>query len=122
MLKDFSLQRWYILNADLSSPDDNVKFQLHVFSDTSNLAVSSVIYLRRFVNGIPAESFVFVKCNIVLANQSSWPIARKELVAALNTVKLLKQVFDALEISICSNFFGAIPVRCYNDLRTLTYV
>ena len=41
------------------------------------------------MNGIPAVSFVFGKCNIVLANQSSWPIARNELVAALNTAKLL---------------------------------
>ena len=96
MLKDF-------LNADLSSPDDNVEFQLHGFSDASNLAF--FIYLRRLVNGIPAVSFVFGKCNIVLANQSSWPIARKELIAALNTAKLLKQASDALEIPNCSNFF-----------------
>ena len=89
MLKDFSLPRWYFLNADLSSPDDNVEFQLHGFSDASNLAFSSVIYLRKLVNGIPAVSFVFDKCNIVLANQSSWPTARKELVAALHTAKLL---------------------------------
>ena len=33
MLKDFSLPRWYFLNAGLSSPDDNVEFQLHGFSD-----------------------------------------------------------------------------------------
>ena len=105
MLKDFSLLRWYFLNADLSRPDDNVEFQLHGFSDASNLAFSSVIYLRRLVNGIPVVSFVFGKCNIVLANQSSWPIARKELVAALNTAKLLKQASDALEIPNCSNFF-----------------
>ena len=68
MLKDFSLPRWYFLNADLSSPDDNVEFQLHGFSDVSNLAFSSVIYLRRLVNGIPAVPFVFGKCNIILAN------------------------------------------------------
>ena len=65
MLKDFSLPRWYFLNANLSSPDDNVEFQLHGLSDASNLAFSSIIYLRRLVNGIPAVSFVFGKCNIV---------------------------------------------------------
>ena len=78
----------YFLNANLSSPDNNVEFQSHGFSDASNLAFSSVIYLRRLVNGIPAVSFVFGKCNIVLANQSSWLIAKKQLVAALNTAKL----------------------------------
>ena len=29
MLKDFSLPRWYFMNAGLSSPDDGVEFQLH---------------------------------------------------------------------------------------------
>ena len=57
------------------------------------------------MNGIPAVPFVFGKCNIVLANQSSWPIARKELVAALNIAKLLKQASDALKIPNSSNFF-----------------
>ena len=57
------------------------------------------------MNGIPAVPFVFGKCNIVLANQSSWPIARKELVAALNISKLLKQASDALKIPNSSNFF-----------------
>ena len=59
-----------------------------------------------------SRSFVFVKCNFVLANQSSWPIARKEHVAALNTAKLLKQASCALEIPNCSNFFWC-------DSRTL---
>ena len=105
MLKDFSLPRWYFLNAGLSSPGDDVKYQLHGFSDASNVAFSSVIYLRRLVNGVPAVSFVFGKCKVVLANQNSWPIARKELVAALNTTKLLKQASEGLQISNCSNFF-----------------
>ena len=61
MLKDFSLLRWCFLNAGLSSPDDNVEFQLHGFSDASNLSFSCVIYLRRLVNGISAVSFVFGK-------------------------------------------------------------
>ena len=52
-----------------------------------------------------AVSFVFGKCYIVLANQSLWPIARKELVPAVNIAKLLKQASDALEMPNCSNFF-----------------
>ena len=61
ILKDLSLLRWCFLNADLSCPEDNVEFQLHWFSDASSLAFSSVIYLRRLVNGISAVSFVFGK-------------------------------------------------------------
>ena len=49
--------------------------------------------------------FVFGKCNVVLADQFSWPIARKELVAALNTAKLSKQASEVLQIPNCSNFF-----------------
>ena len=73
--------------------------------DASNVIIPSVVYLRRLVNGIPVVSFVFGKCNIVLANQYSRPIAGKELIAALNTAKPLEQVPDALEIPNCSNFF-----------------
>ena len=93
------------MNPGLSIPDDSVDFQLHEFSDASNLAFSCVIYLPRLGNGISAVSFVFGKCDIVFVNQSSWPIAREKLVAALNTAKLLKQAFDALETPNCSNFF-----------------
>ena len=49
------------------------------------------------MNGIPAGSLLFGKCNIALANQSSWPIARNKLIAALNTAMLLKQASDALD-------------------------
>ena len=108
MLKDFSLSRWYFLNADLSSPDDNVEFQLHGFSDASNLAFFFCHLLTQKISecySLSAVSFVSCKCNIVLANQSSWPIAKKELVAALSTAKLLKQASDALEIPNCSNLF-----------------
>ena len=68
MLKNFPLPRQYFFIADLSSPGDDVELQLHGFSDASILAFSSVIYLRRLLNSIPAVSFVFGKCNIVLAN------------------------------------------------------
>ena len=112
MLRDFSLRRWYFLNAGLSSPGDDMQFRLHGFSDASNLAFSSVIYLRRLMNDIPAVLFVFGIYNIVLANQSSWSIARRELVAALNLAKLLKQASDALQIPNCSNF-------CWCDSRTV---
>ena len=117
MLKDFSLPRMYFLNAGLSSPGDNIEFQLHGFNDASNLAFSSVMYLHRLVNGIPAVSFVFGKCNMVLTNQSLWPIARKELVATLNAAKLLKQASDALQIPNRRNFIWCDSHRVLQWLR-----
>ena len=71
---------------------------------------------------VQAVSLVFGKYKFVLADQSSRPIARKELVAALNTAKLLKQASEALQKLNCSDFSGAIPVRSYNGLRTLTCI
>ena len=37
----------------------------------------------------------------MLKNQSSWPIARKELVAAVNSVKLMNHAVTALKIDSC---------------------
>ena len=57
------------------------------------------------MNSIPGVSLVFGKCNIALANQSSWSIAWKELVTALNTAKQLKQASDASQIRNSKNYF-----------------
>ena len=84
---------------------DVAKYQLHGFSDASNQAYSVVIYLRRLVNGLPTVSFVLGKCTVVQRHQSSWPIAKKELVAALNATKLIKQAFDALHLDDCAKYF-----------------
>ena len=74
--------RWLFLNSDIPCSIDDVKYELHGFSDASNQAFSSVIYLRRLVNGAPIVAFIFGKSTIVQQHQSSWPIARKELTAA----------------------------------------
>ena len=62
------------------------------------------VHKRRPI-GVPCVAFVLGKCTIVLTNQSSWAIARKELVAALATAKLLKVAFDALKLPDCSKYF-----------------
>ena len=65
----------------------------------------NIVYSHRLVNGVLCVSFVLGKYSIVLTNQLSWGIARKELVAALATTKLLKVAFDALKLPKCSKFF-----------------
>ena len=105
LLEEFSMNRWYFLHCGPLKSVDVVKYQLHGFSDASNQAYSVVIYLRRLVNEIPTVSFVFDKCTVVQRHQSSWPIAKKELVAALNATKLMKQAFDALYLDDCAKYF-----------------
>ena len=105
LLKDFSQPRWYFADSSFCQVSDDVQYQLHAFSDASNQVLSSVVYLRRLVNGVPRIAFVLGKCTIVLTNQSSWAIARKELVAALVTAKLLKVAFDALKLPDCCKYF-----------------
>ena len=82
MLENFSLPRWYFLNASLSCPNDNVEFQLHGFSDASNLAFSSVIYLRRLVSGIPVVWFVLI--NVTL----SWLISSRDPLIGRSSLQL----------------------------------
>ena len=53
LLKDFSLPRWYFSDSSFCQVSDDVQYQLHAFSDASNQAFSSVVYLRRLVNGVP---------------------------------------------------------------------
>ena len=104
--KDISLPRWYFANASVSVKDPKeCEFELHVFSDASNQAYGSVVYLRRIVKGIPSTSFVFGKSRIILRHQQNWPIGRKELVAAVISVKLLDDAFKALRLPKCTKHF-----------------
>ena len=65
LLQSFSLSRWLFLNSGIPCSIDDVKYELHGFSNASNQAFSSVIYLRRLVNGAPSVAFIFGKCTIV---------------------------------------------------------
>ena len=97
--------RYYFEGSIPVSPTDQVIYQLHGFADASNCAYGSVVYLRRVVNGVATVSIVFGRSKVVLKHQESWPIARKELVAAVTTVELLKQAFDALALPNCKHYF-----------------
>ena len=99
------VSRYYFEGSIPVSPTDQVIYQLHGFADASNCAYGSVVYLRRVVNGVATVSIVFGRSKVVLKHQESWPIARKELVAAVTTVELLKQAFDALALPNCKHYF-----------------
>lgn len=104
LLQNFSLPRWLFINSGVPRLNDDIKFELHGFSDASNQAFSSVIYIRRLINGAPEVAFIFGKCTIVQRHQSSWPIARKELTAAVNTSKLMYQASEALKLKISKRY------------------
>ena len=49
-----------------------------------------------------STSFVFEKSHIVLKNQQNWPIARKELIAAVMSERLLLNASNALQLPDCA--------------------
>ena len=49
-------------------------------------------------------AIVFGGSKVVLRNQDSWPVARKELVASVTTAELSKQALNALELP-CKLYF-----------------
>ena len=104
-LLDVSLARYYFEGFIPVSHKDHVIYQLHSFSDASNSSYGSVGNLRRLVNGVASVSIVFGRSKVVLRHQESWPIARKELVAALTTTELSRQAFEALELPGCERYF-----------------
>ena len=104
--RDISLSRWYFANAtETEFGAGNATYELHAFSDASSEAYGSVVYLHRVVDGISCVSFVFGKSRIVLRSQQNWAIARKELVAAVTSVELMKSASDALQLPKCTQHF-----------------
>ena len=63
------------------------------------------MYLRKLVNGLATVAIVWGKSKVVLRHQESWPIARKELVAAVTTAELSKKAFVALGFPNCKQYF-----------------
>ena len=104
-LLDTSLARYYFESSIPPSPQDHIIYQLHGFSDASKCAYGSVVYLRRLVNRIATVAIVWGKSKVVLRHQESWPIARKELVAAVTTAELSKKAFVVLGFSDCKQYF-----------------
>ena len=104
-LLDTSLARYYFEVSIPPSPQDHIIYQLHGFLDASKCAYGSVVYLRRLVNGVATVAIVWGKSKVVLRHQESWPIARKELVAAVTTAELSKTAFVSLRFPDCKQYF-----------------
>ena len=104
-LLNTSLARYYFEGSVPLSPQDHIIYQLHGFSDASKCAYGSVMYLRKLVNGVATVAIVWGKNKVFLRHQEFWPIARKELVAAVTTAELSKKTFAALEFPNCKQHF-----------------
>ena len=104
-LLDISLARYYFEGSIPPSPQDHIIYQLHGFSDALKYAYGSVLYLRRLVKGVANVAIVWEKSKVVLRHQKPWPIARKELVAAVTIAELSKKAFVALEFPDCKQYF-----------------
>ena len=105
-LLDVSLARYYFEGFIPVSPKHHVIYQWHSLSDALNSSYGSVVYLRRLENEVASVSIiVFGRSKVVLRHQESWPIARKELVAALTTTELSGQAFEALGLPGCERYF-----------------
>ena len=85
--------------------DEDVAYQLHGFCDGSNQALSCLVYLRRIINGRLCVVFAQGKAKVVLVNQTTWVISRKELEAAEMCTKLMQDVSKLLQHLGCSLHF-----------------
>ena len=104
-LLDTSLATYYFEGSIPPSTQDHIIYQLHGFSDASKCAYGLVVYMRRLVNGVATVAIVWGKSKVVLRHQESWPIARKELVAAVTTAELSKKSFVVLGFPDCKQYF-----------------
>ena len=105
--KHLSLPRWYFEHASLIPTDSESEpeYELHAFSDASNEGYGCVVYIRRTLHQSVCISLVFGKSRVVLKHQQNWPIAKKELFAAVISVELMAKAIDALQLPKCQKFF-----------------
>ena len=105
LVKHVSLPRYCFGNKEVSENNPPVIYQLHCFSDASDCAFSSVVYLRRVIGEQSSVAFMQGKCNLVLSNQKNWVISRKELEAAKLSSELMLSIVKSLSHLSCSLHF-----------------
>ena len=101
-LADLLLPQWYFAKAAPLDVNAATTYELPAFSGASNEAYACIIHLRRISNETVSTSFVFGNSHIVLENLQNWPIARKELIAAVMSVKFLHGASNGLQLPDCS--------------------
>ena len=104
-LKEISIPRWYFANAPQVNVTVETLYELHAFSDASMEAYGSVIYLRRIIDNHVHAAFVYGKSRVVLIHQQNWPIARKELIAAVMSAEFMASAAKALGLPYYTRHF-----------------
>ena len=107
-LKEIFIPRWYFANAPQVNVTVKTLYELHAFSDASMEAYGSVIYLCRIIDNHAHAVFVYGKSRVVLIHQQNWPIARKELIAAVMSAELMASAAKALGLPHYTRYFGVI--------------
>lgn len=78
-------------------PDENVKrFELHGFSDSSNLLYCAIVYLRVVLDDNEVKVF-FISSKSKVAPLKTLSIPRLELLGCVLLTKLLKEILSAVE-------------------------
>ena len=101
-INDISIPRYCFAGEELSECNSHARYQLHGFCDASDYAFSCVVYLRRVVGDQSSVAFIQGKSRLVLSNQQSWVISRKELEAAKLCSELMLAVSKSLDHLSCS--------------------
>lgn len=99
-LEDFKLNRCYTTLTPVS-------YELHCFCDASDKAYAAVIYLKS-IDALNNSSSALVACKArvtPLKNVENFTIPRKELMAALCGVRLMKTIYSSLNLPNCEKFF-----------------
>ena len=81
---------------------DHVLYQLHGFSDASNLAFACVMYLHRLAYDLSEVGFLVEKSRLVSTCQNGWVISRKELAAAKLCSEMMLVSLKAVHHLKCS--------------------
>jgi len=105
VLKRFKIDRC-ISAPHFTSHDSPCEYELHGFSDASQLAYSACVYLRTISNGQSAVKLVAAKTKVAPIKPETIP--RLELCGAKLLSKLIQTITSSLKLDFRS-------IRCWTD-------